>query len=162
MCLPCRKALREATRPIGNMTKGQFFSHRKSWISAAVAIRQHARTVFAASDKKKSCVACDYKLHFDVCHIKSVASFSDDASVALEINAIENLVALCPNHHWEFDNGIFDLSRDTISLVDGMTHYHSAAGSNPAPASNVEGQGTFAITPNPGAARPDQFSRQAL
>lgn len=54
-----------------------------------------------------------------------------------------------------------DLSRDTISLVDGMTHYHSAAGSNPAPASNVEGQGTFAITPNPGT-RPDQFSRQAL
>ena len=31
--------------------------------------------------------------------------FPDETKV-LEINSIENLIALCPTHHWEFDNGL--------------------------------------------------------
>jgi predicted restriction endonuclease len=50
------------------------------------------------------CEVCGYNTHVEVCHIKSVSSFSDDTLIT-EINSIDNLVGLCPNHHWEFDNG---------------------------------------------------------
>ena len=160
-CLKCKSA----ERTIDSCPKGEFFARRKNWISAATNIRRSARTAYMNSGKKQACAACDYALHFDVSHIKSVSSFSDDATIG-EINAISNLVALCPNHHWEFDNGILDLSRGTISQVDGMTHYHSAAGSSPAPASNTID--AFGIPANAmtgkvtfGETRPDQFSRQA-
>ena len=43
-------------------------------------------------------------LYIEVAHIKAVADFSDGSTLA-EINSINNLIALCPNHHWEYDNG---------------------------------------------------------
>lgn len=45
-----------------------------------------------------------------------------------------------------FSAGSKNLKRDTISLEDGMTHYHPEVGSNPTRATSVEGpQGTVAI-----------------
>jgi len=38
-----------------------------------------------------------------------VSDFPDAALIA-EINDIANLVALCPNHHWEFDHGVLTLA----------------------------------------------------
>lgn len=43
-----------------------------------------------------------------MCHIRAVSDFSDDALIS-EINDISNLIALCPNHHYEYDAGILDL-----------------------------------------------------
>lgn len=45
-----------------------------------------------------------YDKHIEIAHIKAVSDFSDDSLIS-EINDKNNLVALCPNHHWEFDNG---------------------------------------------------------
>jgi hypothetical protein len=53
------------------------------------------------------------KHHVEVCHIKSVSAFSDD-DIIRDINSVENLVGLCPNHHWEFDNGKIDISREGV------------------------------------------------
>lgn len=50
------------------------------------------------------CAACGYSLHVDICHIRPVADFPDDATLR-EVNAPENLVALDKRCHWEFDNG---------------------------------------------------------
>lgn len=41
-------------------------------------------------------------------HIKAVSEFSDDTLIS-EINDINNLVGLCPNHHWEYDHGLLNL-----------------------------------------------------
>lgn len=49
------------------------------------------------------CSKCGYDKHFEVCHIKPISSFSDDTLLS-EINDISNIIALCPNCHWEFDN----------------------------------------------------------
>lgn len=46
---------------------------------------------------------CGYDKHFEVAHIKAVSSFDNESKVK-DINDIENLIALCPNHHWEYDN----------------------------------------------------------
>jgi len=38
-----------------------------------------------------------------VCHIKAVSDFDENTPIVI-INSIDNLMALCPNCHWEFDN----------------------------------------------------------
>lgn len=84
-------------------TKSSFYSKRKNWQSANSSIRNHARKVYFNSACPKECKECGYDKHFEVCHIKQVKDFSNEATI-LEINDITNLVALCPTHHWEFDN----------------------------------------------------------
>ena len=68
-------------------------------------IRGLARKKYLRSSKPKACVVCGYDVHFDVCHVKGISSFSELSTVA-EINDLGNLVALCKNHHWELDKGI--------------------------------------------------------
>ncbi len=93
----------EYKSPIFDMTKGELFGNRKNWQSARTAIRKLADIVFQNSNKPKECAICSYNKHIEIAHIKGVSEFSDDSLVS-EINDINNLVALCPNHHWEFDN----------------------------------------------------------
>ena len=91
------------------LTKKELFLHRKSsYQNARSAIVKHARRVYQNSDKPKQCIICGYDKHYEVAHIKAVADFSDDTLVS-EINSKNNLIALCPNHHWEYDNGLLDL-----------------------------------------------------
>jgi hypothetical protein len=59
---------------------------------------------------QKSCQVCGYKTHVELAHIKALSSFEDDALLA-EVNHYTNIVVLCPNHHWEFDNGILPLEK---------------------------------------------------
>lgn len=59
--------------------------------------------------KISSCQNCGYNKHVEVCHIKPIASYSEDTKLD-EINCIDNLVVLCPNCHWELDNGVLELS----------------------------------------------------
>jgi len=49
------------------------------------------------------CCKCGYDKHFEVCHIKPISSFPPD-TLLIDINHPDNLMALCPNCHWEFDN----------------------------------------------------------
>lgn len=49
------------------------------------------------------CAHCGYAKHVQLAHIKAVADFPDTATMA-EINAPSNVLPLCPNCHWEFDN----------------------------------------------------------
>lgn len=93
---------------IENRTKGELFATRKNWQSARTAIRNHANIVLQTSNQKPECKVCGYTKHVEVCHIKSVSEFTDDALIG-EINDLNNLVYLCPNHHWEFDNDNLDI-----------------------------------------------------
>ncbi len=56
------------------------------------------------------CAVCGYDKHVEICHRKSVSDFPNTALIA-EINAIENLSALCRNHHWELEHGLLKLSQ---------------------------------------------------
>lgn len=96
------------TISISNMTKGELSSRRSNWQSWRSSIQKDARIVYNNSDKPKECAVCGYNKTYEVAHIKSVASFSDEILIS-EINDIENLVALCPNHHWEYDNDMLDI-----------------------------------------------------
>jgi predicted restriction endonuclease len=101
-----------------NLTKKQL-SEKYSKKRISQIIRTNSQTKYLKSNKYKKCYSCDYDKHIDICHIKPVAGFSDNCKLS-EINSIENLIALCPNHHKEFDRNITNLDNlcplDTIEL----------------------------------------------
>ncbi len=82
----------------------------------AAQIRSLARVIYRKSSQPKVCAVCGYDVHYEVCHIRPINSFPATEFVAA-VNKLSNLVALCPNHHWEFDHG--HLSFDaTIATVN--------------------------------------------
>lgn len=94
---------------ISSLTKKELFESRSNWQNARSTIQKDARKTYKESDKPKECIVCKYNKHFEVAHIKAVSDF-DDNSLISEINDINNLIALCPNHHWEYDNTDFDIN----------------------------------------------------
>ena len=89
-------------------TKRDLFKNRKNWQSARSAIQKNARKVFFQSFKQRECAVCGYTNHIEIAHIKAVSEFEDNDTIEV-INSIDNLIALCPNHHWEYDNGILKI-----------------------------------------------------
>jgi hypothetical protein len=100
-------------KPIEEMTKGELraLKTNQGWYSFKATITKHARDTYAASDKPQKCVICGFDFAFHVCHIHPLAKFPDDATIG-EINHINNLVGLCPNHHIMFDSGAIELPEE--------------------------------------------------
>ncbi len=72
-------------------------------------IRSHARVIYFRTNKNaNNCENCGYDKHIQICHKKNVSDFGDEARLK-DINHIKNLIGLCPNCHWEFDNGLLKL-----------------------------------------------------
>ena len=94
--------------PILSKTKGELLSDRKNYQSYRSTIRRMAAETYIKSGRPQRCVVCGYDKHIEIAHIKPVSDF-DDSATMMEINSIDNLIALCPNHHWEFDNGFLKL-----------------------------------------------------
>lgn len=78
-------------------------THRASVYSL---VRSRART--AIKHQPQICTNCGYDKHVQVCHIKPVSSF-DSSTLISVINALDNLILLCPNCHWEFDHNMLSL-----------------------------------------------------
>lgn len=53
--------------------------------------------------KNLPCAKCGYDKHVELAHIRAVTDF-DDNELLSEVNSEDNLIQLCPNCHWEFDN----------------------------------------------------------
>ncbi len=96
-CIECRPLPREST-----------LSARKKSGCRIQEIRTHARLVLFRARERK-CEICGYSVRVDCCHIKAVKEFSKDTLLS-EINKLENLKALCPNHHVELDLGLLKVS----------------------------------------------------
>ena len=71
-------------------------------------IRNHAHKVMNINNISKQCKVCQYNYYVELCHIKSISDFEDTSPLS-EINSLDNLIYLCPNHHKELDGGILDL-----------------------------------------------------
>ena len=94
LCRSCAKTKAPTAQTLGELV---YTTHHKS--SAFSLVRTRARRVLPEGP----CEHCGYDKHTEVCHIKAIKDFPMSASV-LEINAPQNLIRLCPNCHWEFDN----------------------------------------------------------
>jgi hypothetical protein len=49
------------------------------------------------------CQGCNYSKHVELCHIKPITSFDENTELGV-VNDPENILVLCRNCHWEFDN----------------------------------------------------------
>jgi len=54
------------------------------------------------------CHNCGYDKHVEICHIKPIRDFLPTDKVG-DVNNLNNLIQLCPNCHWEFDNNLLTL-----------------------------------------------------
>ncbi len=75
-----------------------------------VKVRTNARMIYQHSGRSQSCFFCQYNRHVEICHIKPISEFSPDTTISI-VNHIDNLVALCPNCHWEFDHGLITIKQ---------------------------------------------------
>lgn len=110
-----RKICDECLEAIDNKTKGEYFTNKKYWQMARSKITRHAKKVYKLNNGPRKCFVCGYDKYVEVCHKKPVADFEDSATIR-EINDMNNLVALCPNHHKELDLGLLKLD-NSASLV---------------------------------------------
>lgn len=62
------------------------------------------------------CQVCGYSRHVELAHIKGIATFPMTALLR-EVNAPTNVLVLCANHHWEFDNGFLGVQDIPPRLV---------------------------------------------
>lgn len=83
----------------------KYDKHHKS--SAWALVRSRARALVKALPQ--ICISCGYDKHVEVCHKIPIKHFPLETKIS-EVNHIGNLVLLCPNCHWEFDNGLLALS----------------------------------------------------
>lgn len=71
-------------------------------------IRHNARR-YSKHIYPKYCMNCGYNKHYEVCHVVDIKDF-DRESTVYDVNQANNIVHLCPNCHWEFDNNGISLS----------------------------------------------------
>lgn len=83
----------------------KYKKHHRS--SAYALIRTRARRI-AEILGWNQCLICGYKKHIEICHKKAISEFPLPTLIS-EINSEINLAPLCPNCHWEFDNGLLQL-----------------------------------------------------
>ena len=70
----------------------------------------HIRGLNRSWNKDKTklpCHVCGYSKHVELAHIKPISSFPANATLR-EVNSPDNVIQLCPNCHWELDNGLLD------------------------------------------------------
>jgi len=104
-----RKTCNECNKALAGITKGELWEKSNRRSTASSRVTSHARKTYIDSGKELKCKICGYDKHIEVCHIKAISEFNMDALIVEEINNVNNLIALCPNHHWEFDNNILKL-----------------------------------------------------
>jgi len=84
------------------LSEAIYTNHHRS--SAYALVRSRARSLF----KKlgiDTCECCGYNKHVEIAHKKAVSTFEGDTLISV-INSKENLMALCPNCHWEYDQNL--------------------------------------------------------
>ena len=102
VCNPC---LEDKIRRTGQTTLQTLLERRQDSCKYS-PVREHARNL--CRRLPKVCSNCGYDKHVEVAHLRPVKAFNLESTIK-EINDLNNLCLLCPNCHWEFDNGILSI-----------------------------------------------------
>lgn len=106
-CYPIKIKYVSKYKTLGEL-KQAFVGTENAWPRFSNAIREQSRRLLLDTGVS-FCMNCKYDKFIEVCHIKPIASFNENSLIS-DVNALTNLIALCPNCHWEFDHGILKLS----------------------------------------------------
>lgn len=121
----CRRELR-AQNGIISLTKGEHFKRVGNYTTARSSIRRSSYKTYMRSKRPRACKICGYSTHIEVAHIKDVAEFPDNALISV-INNMRNLVALCRNHHWEYEHGLIRLQSNAGGREKSPGSSHTAS-----------------------------------
>lgn len=94
-CRRC-KSVRLNTRSLSELRAAS-----KTTMAFSAWVRGLARHAYQG---QRVCASCGYDLFVQICHVRPVADFPPDATLA-EVNDPANLVALDVRCHWELDHG---------------------------------------------------------
>ncbi len=70
-------------------------------------VRSRARAKLKR-EGRTACEVCGYNKFFEAAHRKALSSFPLETLIEI-VNDSANIIALCPNHHWELDHGLLVL-----------------------------------------------------
>lgn len=84
-------------------TKKEIYEQCRFPSDANAAIARNAKRLLQRIKPINKCVICGSTKRLEVCHIRSIADFSNDAYI-YEINKMNNIIMLCPNCHYAFDD----------------------------------------------------------
>ena len=115
VCIKCRDA--KSTDYVLAELVARYEGRKYGRLNVHTLIRVRARTLLSRRGATR-CMSCGYDRHVEAAHIKSIVSFEDTARVST-VNALDNLLALCPNCHWELDNGLL-----SVDCVQASQHYY--------------------------------------
>lgn len=103
-CKPCspKKPWKDIS-----LAKAIYKNHHRS--SAFAIIRTRARATIKRLKFQRACQNCGYDKHIEVCHVRPISDYPLTTMIS-EINQISNLRILCPNCHWESENGYLNIS----------------------------------------------------
>ena len=90
--------------------------------------RGHAKSTMKFYGIPKICVVCSYDKYVEICHVRPISDFPGDTPLSI-VNALNNLVHLCPNHHKEFDRNLIDETEKEI-VIRGSEHLKSKQADN--------------------------------
>ena len=99
LCKSCK------TNELKKISKGEYLaqvSGRSGQQNMHSALRGLGRT-WNKQILLEPCAHCGYNKHVQLAHKRPVSDFPDTALLE-EINSPDNVIALCPNCHWEFDH----------------------------------------------------------
>lgn len=107
-CVSCIKQRWDKTWPLKPLKfrtlKEELLLNPEKGANKYNRIRGSLRNEFKAVIKKQKCKNCGYDKHVEICHIKPISVFPLNALIKT-VNSRSNAVLLCPNCHWELDNG---------------------------------------------------------
>lgn len=114
-CITCRESKANGAKRKDQLNRRLIYHHGRSVVRGRI----------------KVCAYCGYDKHVEMCHIIPIRNFSKDATVG-EINSSDNLIFLCPNHHWEFDNNLLSIKQIKQEPTESPYQIQHVAGPNPA------------------------------
>lgn len=100
-CMECHK-LWKKSEDIQDKTLDEMRYHGTQRANMFGAIRWRARKI-AKELNWTECSICGYDKHIEIAHKKPISDFEGNTLVSI-INSKDNLLALCPNCHWEYDH----------------------------------------------------------
>lgn len=102
-CKNCRN--RERINKMFEKTLREYYLKGNSRIKYS-SIRKWARRILEFNKIPRKCYICGFETVVECCHIKPIHKFGP-GSLMKEVNGLENIIYLCPNHHKMFDKGYF-------------------------------------------------------
>lgn len=99
-CLDCKQLL--LYRKLEGLSMGAYKALFSKDSVAYTALRGMAKSRWSG---ECSCAICGYTNHVQLCHILDLHKIPDDSPAKVAVSR-DNLIQLCPNHHWEFDHGM--------------------------------------------------------